>query len=126
MNLKKIALVACFGLILGLISAQTAIEKALRSGDAGYITSQMASQVEVCVPNDEGTYPKSKASALLESFFKSHTVTGYENMHSGESRDKTSNFTIGKLTTNKGSFRVYVLYVNEGGAEVVQEICIEK
>ena len=104
--------------------AQSA-ESALGSENLNAITAQMADRVELCVPGKTGSFSKTEASNLLKSFFDTHQVKGYEAKHSGNQRERGSNYTIGSLKTDKATYRVYVYYDNSGGKKLIEELCIE-
>ena len=125
-EMRKVILMLMFGVLSAPFLMGQSVEKALGNEDLDAITSQMANRLEICVPGKTGSFSKSEATSLLKNFFDTHQVSSYQAKHSGNQRERDSNYTIGSLVTDKATYRVYVYYADAGGSKLIQELCIEK
>ena len=120
---------ACFGLLFFCLAftlhAQSDLNTALGKGDVAGISSYLGSKVELAIGQNEGTVTKAEAETRLKEFFASHAAKGFKAMHSGTSKSNDSTYSIGELTTANGTFRVYVLYTQQGSSKQVTELRIE-
>ncbi len=101
------------------------ISKCFINGDAKKLASHFNESVEMNLPGNSGIYQKEQAKVILNKFFASNTISEYEIKHKGGSKQK-SKFHIGKLETDKGTFRTYLLYNNVDGVMQIIEIRIEE
>jgi hypothetical protein len=103
-----------------------AISKALGTGDAATLSNYFDQNVEVCVLDSEEVYPKTQAIQIVRDFFGKNKPKSYAQVHQGASTGKASQYTIGKLTTATGVFRVYVYLKVSGSSTLIQEIRFDK
>jgi hypothetical protein len=77
------------------------------------------------IGQNEGTLSKSEAETRLREFYASHAVKGFKPMHTGTSKTNESTYNIGELTTDRGTYRVYIYFTQEGSKKMVTELRIE-
>lgn len=122
----KTVFIFLFGLIvLPSLGAQADLGSSLGKGDATGVASHFGTKVELSLTGREYTVGKSEAERHLREFFAAHQAKGFRAVHRGTSKDNDSNYTIGELVTDKGIFRVYTYFQQEGDRRVVRELRIE-
>jgi hypothetical protein len=107
-----------------MVSAQgdpAPITQALSRGDASVLTEYFDATLELAVLEEEGMYNKSQAGQLVRRFFAQHKPSSFTEVHQGASRSSDSQYIIGNLVTNNGTFRVYLYLSNQGGQLIIQE-----
>jgi hypothetical protein len=110
-----------------MLSAQdgmTEVSNALKTGNAKTLASYFHSSLDLTIQKTEGTYSKSQAEQMIQNFFTSYKPVNYKTNHNGSSSDG-SKYVIGRLDTQNGSFRVYLLFKNIGGKELIQTLRFE-
>lgn len=99
-----------------------AITKALNSSDAETLSQYFGAKVQVSIGESEQTLDKAKAKEALKQFFSSKSASGYSAMHSGKSKENNDQYMIGNLSTNAGTYRVYIYLKTTGTSQTIQEI----
>ncbi len=130
---KNVHAVILFMLVSIVASAATAflpavlddISLAIRSGNAREVAKYFDTSVEITIHNESKVYSKSQAEMVLKDFFTKNPVSSFNVIHKGTSNEG-SQYGIGTLVTNGGSFRTYVYIKQKGTAFFVQEIRFEK
>jgi len=84
------------------------IGKLIIDRDAVELCKLVSENIDLTIIDVEKTYSKSQAEQVLKSFFKNHKVRDFKVLHSG-SNNKSLEFAIGRLLTEKTSFRAYIL-----------------
>jgi hypothetical protein len=97
---------------------------ALRAGNAKELTNYMHGSVDLTLLQKEGAYSKAQAEQVIQEFFNIHKPSAFKQQHSGSSADG-SKYLIGNLETSKGVFRVYMLFKNISGKELIQTLRFE-
>jgi len=97
---------------------------ALKTGNAEEIAKHFGTSVDLSIPNNEGVYSKTQAKLILKTFFLKNKPTGFSIVHNGDSKNN-SHYSIGNLTTAKGSFRTYILYKEVNKKVTILELKIE-
>jgi hypothetical protein len=100
----------------------TAITAAINSGNADALGKYFDANVEVAVKETEKTYSKTEAVKVVKDFFAKNKPSNFKQVHQGASKGQDSQYIIGNLAANTGSFRVYVFMKVNGGNNVIQEI----
>ncbi len=100
----------------------TAITSAISSGDADALGRYFDANVEVAIKDAEKTYSKTEAVKVVKDFFVKNKPGNFKQVHQGASKGQDSQYIIGNLTANTGSFRVYVFMKVNSGNNVIQEI----
>ena len=102
------------GLLLAVsstaFSQSSGIEEALKKGDAKALGINFSSSVDLSIPGEEGTFTADKAVTTLSSFFSERVVKGYKKVHASAPQQGRSNFTIGELSTNNGTYRLTMFF----------------
>jgi hypothetical protein len=93
---------------------------ALRSGNASELTKYIDESVDITLPDKSDNYSKAQASMILKNFFSSNGVKSFEVKHKGDNAG--SEFCIGTLNTNSGSYRTTVFMKTKNGRQVLKEI----
>lgn len=105
---------------------EAAFVKAVKGMDMPVVESFMAGRVELSIFDNRQMLSKSAASRQLGGFLRDNQVKHVEIIHQGSSKDRTSNFKVAKLTTQKGVYRLFVYFADTLGADTVKEIRIDK
>jgi len=114
-------------LVLPQVLSQTVpaeLSEAIRKGDATAMSAWFHQSLEMTILEEEYETSKNQASRILESFFKSHTPTGFT--ISFEGTKEQSKYAIGTLSTANGSFRVNMFFINKEGKRLIYYLSIEK
>ena len=100
------------------------MSKAISDGNAETLGQYFDESVEVSVLDKEEVYTKVNAIKVVKDFFAKYKPTGFSQVHQGNKSN--AQYAIGNLTTDNGTFRVY-LYLQTSGAEAkIQEIRFDK
>ncbi len=115
--------------ILALVSSFISLSfdevvKAIKSGDAARVSRFFDNTVEISLPEKSNSYSKSQAELVLHDFFSSNKVINFEILH--KSDNSGSQYCIGNLQTNNGTFRTTIFMKQKGDKELVQELRFEK
>lgn len=100
--------------------------RAIGSGDVANLTAIMDAEVELSIMNEEELYSKAAATEALKTFFTAFSPTSFGKVHQGTSKSNDAEYCIGTLTTNKGSFRVYIYVARRGSSVFLQELKFDK
>ena len=98
-----------FAFLFGGSPISNELNEAFKVGDSAKISSYFGESVDLNIPNNEGVYSKIQAKLILKTFFLKNSPSDFKIVHNGESKNN-SHYSIGNLTTNKGMYRVYILY----------------
>jgi hypothetical protein len=112
-------------LTTGVSSAQSDLNTAIGKGDISGISGYLGEKVELTIGGKEENLAKSVAVVRLREFYATHAPKGFKVMHSGNDKGKDTNYAIGELATDKGNFRVYIYYIQQGQKQVVAELRFE-
>ena len=100
----------------------SAITTAISNGNADALGKYFDANVEVAVKDTEKTYSKAQAVKVVKDFFAKNKPSNFKQVHQGASKGQDSQYVIGNLAANTGSFRVYVFMKKNGSTNVIQEI----
>jgi chemotaxis protein CheY-P-specific phosphatase CheC len=106
------------------IDSFTEIINAIKSGNATEVARYFDNNVEITTPQNGNSYSKSKAEEVLHDFFNSNFVKDFKVIHMGE--NERSQYCIGNLLTNNGTYRTTIYTKQKGGIQLIQEIRFEK
>ena len=93
---------------------------ALRTGNASELAKHIDDNVQISLPDKSDSYNKVQATTILQNFFTTIEVRGFEVKHSGDNAG--NQFCIGVLQTKNGSFRTTVFMKTFNGKQVLKEI----
>lgn len=93
------------------------IKKALISGDAKDLATHFNKNIELLVLDNSDIYSKAQAELIIKDFFKKNEPSKLVIENEGESEGVK--YSIGKLKTSKGDFRIYIAYqTNKGNIKI--------
>jgi hypothetical protein len=113
-----------FALLFGTPPISDDLSNAIKTGNSQKVATYFGDSVDLSIPNYEGVYSKMQARLILKTFFLKNKPTDFKIVHNGDSKNN-SHYSIGNLKTNKGSFRIYLLYKIEDKKTKVLEMKIE-
>jgi hypothetical protein len=123
--MKRNYIIAIILLSPFMILAQSDLATALGKGDVMGISAHLGDKVELTIGSKEEVLAKSVVQVRLREFYASHAPKGFKMMHSGNSRGNDSNYQIGELTTDNGTYRVYMYFAQQGASRLVTELRFE-
>lgn len=100
--------------------------RAIGGGNVTELTAIMDEEVELTILDQEDLYSKAEASKALENFFQNFTPTSFGKVHQGASKSDDAEYCIGTLSTNKGSFRVYIYVAKTSSGVLLQELKFDR
>lgn len=100
------------------------INAAIKSGSAFKVSAFFDNKVDITILEESDLLSKLEAEKMLYEFFYTHHPTDFKVLHHGESTSG-SEYTIGQLSTDNGSFRVSY-YINKSeNSEYIQQMSID-
>ncbi|MDR2138293.1 MAG: DUF4783 domain-containing protein [Tannerella sp.] len=116
-----------FAFILSVLSVRATdiqvIAEAFQSGNAALLAACMDSEVDMALPETARRVNGQEAVDLLARFFAVGKVSGFTVAHHADKKE--SGFIVGKLSTEKGDFRVNITYQTKEDKVIIQSIRIE-
>jgi hypothetical protein len=106
-------------------SGQADFSRLIMKGDADALAALFDDPVELRILDSDNALRRDAATQHLEDFFNSHQVQTYEEKHSGASKSSDTSYSIGQMTTDKGVFRVFILYEVQNSKYLIREFRIE-
>lgn len=110
-------------LITSAVSIQDMIA-AFKKGDPEALGEFFDDTVEITLSGNTGSFTKNKAERIVKDFFKEISVKGFDVIHKSESSG--SQYFIGNLLSQNGTYRTTIYIRTKGGKQVIQEIRFEK
>lgn len=102
------------------------LDHALNSGNADQVSGYFAPSVDITVNGASATYSKIQGEIILKDFFNKHRVRSYEAEMAGNSNSEPALFTIGRLRTGNGDFKIYIWLQPVGNSYNLKAIKFEK
>ena len=96
---------------------------AFKSVDAAQVSKFFDNTIEITMPGKSNSFSKGQAEQVLRDFFASNQVKDFEVLHSSENAG--SQFCIGNLKTNNGTFRTTIFMKQKGDKDLLQELRFE-
>jgi hypothetical protein len=128
-NLFKISLSLLFVLVLQTSVAQdktiTVAKSAFQTANVGSLSQYLHSEVAVVFEDEQSAAGKSAAENSLRSFFAKHSVTNFDFIHQGNSKDGKT-FVVGKYDYAGGCYRVRIILKNYSGEYLIDNIDFSK
>lgn len=100
------------------------ISMAIQSGNAKEVAKYFDNSVSITIYNSEQSYSKAQAEMVLKDFFAKNQPISFNIIHKGNSSEG-SQYGIGTLVTQGGTFRTYVFIKKKGSQYYIQEIRFE-
>ena len=107
-------------------NASVALETAFKSGDASGISRYFGPSVDITINNATSTYSRAQGELVLKDFFNKNPVEDYDVEHSSTSAGSPTTFTIGRLRTANGKYKVLLWLRPKDGGYILKEIKFEK
>jgi hypothetical protein len=101
------------------------LSTALGKGDVTTISSYFADKVEVKIDGESETLMKTDATSRVREFYTGNPATGFKAMSSDKTSEKPA-MEVGELTTDKGTYRVYVEFSKEATKPQITALRFEK
>ena len=101
----------------------TSFTKAFKAGNADSFKGYLDDEVNISVPGTAKKGSGNEAIVVLKTFFQANKVSDFTVSHHADKN--TSGFFVGKLVTDKATFRVNVTYTTKAGIVMIQAIRIE-
>ena len=125
LTMKKIVTLTCAALFLVLTAFQQLrglddVISALRSGNATEVAKYIDNNIELSLPSKTDNYSRQQAMVILQDFFSTNGVKGFEVKHKGD--NGSSQFCIGTLVTRSGSYRTTFFITEKNGKLLVKEL----
>ena len=95
------------------------VKEAFKNGNAKVISGYCCEKVELSILGKDGQYNKEKLVEVLKDFFSKNVPRLFVIIFEGGK--ESSQYVIGKLTTDKDSYRINLL-INNG---IIQQLKIE-
>ncbi|MBL0355968.1 MAG: DUF4783 domain-containing protein [Chitinophagaceae bacterium] len=95
----------------------------MKTGNATGVVKFFDNTVEITLPDKGGSFSKRQAEIVLKDFFSNNPVKSFEVIHKGQNAG--SQYCIGTLVTQNGSFRTTIYMKQKGDTQVLQELRFE-
>ncbi len=95
----------------------------IKAGNANSVSKHFDNTIEISLNGKSNSYSKSQGEAILRDFFANNRVKTFTVLHQGDAG--SSQYCIGTLITNKGSYRTKVNLKQKGDKQMLQEIKFE-
>lgn len=124
--MKKFLKYGLIGLVFFLSSFISIddVVSAIKAGNASQISKFFDNTIEITLADKSNTYSKSQGELVLNDFFNSNAVNGFEIVHRGE--NVGAQFIIGNLATKNGNYRTTIFMKQKGDKQLLQELRFEK
>jgi len=97
---------------------------AIQTGNSKELAKYFDKTVEITIFEKEETYSKAQAEMVLKDFFTKNKPASFKIIHNGTS-GQGSQYGIGTLITDKGSFRTYIYLKQKGTSPFIEELRFE-
>jgi hypothetical protein len=125
---QRILTILCVGtLLLPQVWGQTVpadLADAIGQGDASAMSAWFHQSLEMSILEEEYETSRNQGTRIMENFFKKHVPTGFT--VSFEGTKEQSKYAIGTLSTENGTFRINLFFMNKGGQRLIYYLSIEK
>jgi len=111
-------------LVLNATPIPDSLTSALKTGNANEIANYFGNSIDLSIPGNEGVYSKTQAEIILKAFFLKNKPSDFKVVHNGDSKN-SSHYSIGNLTTSKGTYRTYILHKEQNKKVTILELKIE-
>ena len=101
------------------------VDTALKTANASTLAKNFDKRVDITIDENADNYSSEQAEMILKSFLSKFSYREFSSLHKGTSPDG-SQYIIGSLKTNAGSYRTYIYIKKSDGVNYTQEIRFEK
>ncbi len=126
---KKLLLfpfVCCFILLQSFRVITNPIDEviqAINKSNVSLLSSYFDKNIEIALPDKNDNYNKLQAEYIVKDFFVSNSIKSFTTTHKGNNNG--SEYCIGVLLTQKGTYRLTFFAKLKEGKTVIQEFRIE-
>ncbi|MFZ1750183.1 MAG: DUF4783 domain-containing protein [Saprospiraceae bacterium] len=117
-------LIAFSGSLFG--QSESVFFNALKNVDVTTMESYLEETIDFCLFEDQKIMGKKAAMNKLKGFLGDQKIMSVEIMHKGASKDRSSQYKVAKLITNKETYRVFVFAVGDISEKSIKEIRIDR
>lgn len=101
------------------------VTTAIRNGDAQDVAKHFGANIDLQMPENEGTFSRNQAELILRNFFSRNIPESFTVSHQGSSRDG-SVYVIGVYeATNGQRYRAYFLLKNVSNQMLLHQLQFE-
>ena len=115
-------------LSIGLLAAQDEVKDlvalSLKTGNSRELAKHFVVNIDLTLPGNSEVYSKAQAEQIMRKFFEEHNAKDLTIEHEGVSK-MGDRYYIGRLTTDKGPFRVTFFLKKAGEVYLVKQLRIE-
>ena len=104
--------------------SETEFNDGFQTGNADVLSAHFNERLQMTIMSADYRLSKAQATEILRDFFKKYPPVSYSVLFKGNKKD--SNFTVGKLVTKSGSFRVTVFFGKIDNKNLIHLLEIEK
>lgn len=124
----KYILIVVFISLQFYVSGQNEITfiNALKQTETTTLEVYLEDKIDFCIFEDQQVLSKRAAMLKLREFLSNNKITGAEVIHTGVSKNKSSQYKVVKITTSKDTYRMFVYASGEIGAKTIKEIRIDR
>lgn len=101
------------------------IATAIGSNDVEKISTYINSNVDITIDDNDDTYSKEQAKAILSEYLDSNPIKSIKLLHNGASGSNTQ-YAIASASTKNGTYRVYMLIAKESESFQLVELRFEE
>ncbi len=101
-----------FALLCNFAIGQSNLFSAIGKADVNALSVNFSNDVEICIATEQDFYTKSGAVKRLEKFFAKVEPKSSAFKHKGNNKDKTSEYSVGTMSTAGGNYRVFIYFEN--------------
>jgi hypothetical protein len=127
---RKYLITGLFLLIFSLVSSaqdfMAPISQALKEGNSKVLAQYFDNELDLTFSDKTNSYSRKQAQIILERFFSKEGPRNYVRMQASTSGSNNTRFSIGKLYTSGGEYRVYMFFVYKSGQYYLKELRFEK
>ena len=97
----------------------------LKNNEIGQFASFFNKTIDLNIPSAKANYSDKQAKILVQNFFKEVNMKSYTTQHKGGGNERPY-YEIGKLETEKGNYRTYLLFQKSKETIKIIEFRIEQ
>ena len=122
-----LALICCFNVQVHSQSEQNSneIARLIKNGNSRELAMHFNVTLQLTLPGNEGRYSRTQAELIIRDFFTKHPPKSFDISHQGSSFDG-SKYYIGVYTTNKTTFRSYILIKQVSEKALIHQLRFEE
>lgn len=102
------------------------ISNALNQGDASAVSAYFDKTVDITFSEESNTYSKKQAEIILQKFFSKVEPKQFQKFKSGDSKYNNTYYSIGRLSTSNGDYKIYLFFLQKKGIYYLKEMRFEK